>query len=174
MTANAGVVNSLLWPNYSKENLDRLKPTGEMKQLGKDDFLKILITQLSNQDPTQPLQDKDFIAQMAQFTSVEQLTNISSQLNFLQQSLGMSSNLIGKEISWIAKDQSTGDGSGETVVSSGVVDSIVVRANVPYAKVGDAEVELKDITEIKGPHAESGGNGANANAGAAVGAGDKQ
>ncbi|OMD05304.1 flagellar hook capping FlgD N-terminal domain-containing protein, partial [Paenibacillus odorifer] len=45
--------------------------------LGKDQFLKILITQLQNQDPMQPMEDKEFIAQMAQFTSVEQLMNIS-------------------------------------------------------------------------------------------------
>ena len=61
--------------------------------LGKDDFLKILITQLQNQDPTQPLQDKEFIAQMAQFTSVEQLTNMSSEMKLMRQSLGFVSGL---------------------------------------------------------------------------------
>lgn len=52
---------------------------GKVKQdgLNKDDFLKILITQLSHQDPTQPMQDKEFIAQMAQFSSLEQMTNMS-------------------------------------------------------------------------------------------------
>jgi len=48
--------------------------------LGKDAFLKILITQLSNQDPLDPLKDKDFIAQMAQFSTLEQMTNMNKSI----------------------------------------------------------------------------------------------
>jgi flagellar basal-body rod modification protein FlgD len=55
--------------------------------LGRDTFLQLLITQLQHQDPTQPKDDAQFLAQLAQFSSLEKLTNIETQLNTLGQLL---------------------------------------------------------------------------------------
>lgn len=53
----------------------------EIKQdLDKDAFLRLLVTQLANQDPTNPMDDRDFMAQMAQFSSLEQMVNMTKQL----------------------------------------------------------------------------------------------
>jgi flagellar basal-body rod modification protein FlgD len=61
-----------------------LNPGRKVQQnLGKDDFLKILITQLSYQDPTSPMEDKEFIAQMAQFSTLEQMTGMAADFNRL-------------------------------------------------------------------------------------------
>ncbi|MCK0470757.1 flagellar hook assembly protein FlgD [Halalkalibacter sp. APA_J-10(15)] len=73
--------------------------------LGKDDFLKLLITQLQNQDPSNPMDDREFIAQMAQFSSLEQMTNMNQAMQYsvhLQQSqsLVQHSELIGKTVQW--------------------------------------------------------------------------
>ncbi|WP_281887629.1 flagellar hook assembly protein FlgD [Paenibacillus sp. YYML68] len=133
-----------IWPYYSKANVDRAETKTGTNQLGKDQFLKILITQLKHQDPTQPLQDKEFIAQMAQFTSVEQLTNMGNEMKLLRQSLGFASGLIGKEISW-----SYLDADGNELTRSGLVESITMNQTEQFAKVNGENISLSNITQIR-------------------------
>ncbi|WP_163536799.1 flagellar hook assembly protein FlgD [Gracilibacillus sp. YIM 98692] len=82
--------------------------------LGKEDFLKILMAQLQNQDPLNPMEDKEFISQMATFSSLEQMTNMSSGINQLVQHQSLApvvqySHLIGKEVSYYQLDEETGE-----------------------------------------------------------------
>jgi flagellar basal-body rod modification protein FlgD len=57
--------------------------------LGREAFLQLLVTQLAHQDPTQPQEDGEFIAQLAQFSSLEQLTNIQQTLTKISTALGV-------------------------------------------------------------------------------------
>lgn len=143
MATTPPVSTSDQW-NYVVDN--KPKPTGS-STLGKDQFLKILMTQLQNQDPMQPMEDKEFIAQMAQFSSVEQLMNISTQLTAMNQSLGSVSGLIGKQITWT---------DAETKLpKSGNVESIVVSSGVQYAVVGKERIALTEVTQIQNAASEA-------------------
>ena len=62
----------------------------DRRSLGKDQFLNLLVTQLKNQDPLSPLQAHEFAAQLAQFSSVEQLTQLNDAMAQQQQSLVLS------------------------------------------------------------------------------------
>ncbi len=70
------------------------------QDMGKDEFLKILITQLQNQDPTKPMEDKEFISQMAQFSSLEQMNNLNDQFSKVSKSLASNQavSLLGKNV----------------------------------------------------------------------------
>lgn len=82
-------------------------------EMGKDQFLQLLVTQLQNQDPLNPMEDKDFMAQMAQFSSLEQMMNMTKSIDTLVQSQLVSpviqySHMIGKYVSYDIKDDKTG------------------------------------------------------------------
>ena len=92
--------------------------------LGKDEFLKILMVQLQNQDPTNPMDDREFIAQMAQFSSLEQMMNMSKSIDNLVESQLVSpvikySYMLGREVTYQAYDKETGKKT--EIVSSKVV-----------------------------------------------------
>jgi flagellar basal-body rod modification protein FlgD len=91
---------------YNKA-LNAGKTTTAGGEMGKEEFLKILITQLSHQDPTQPMQDKEFISQMAQFSSLEQMTNVSAEISKVAALLtkGQAVSLLGRMVEVVSGSQ---------------------------------------------------------------------
>lgn len=136
VTGSSGV-----WPYYSKDNQLAAKKT-DKGTLDKDDFLKILVTQLKNQDPSQPLQDREFIAQMAQFTSVEQIMNMAGEMKLMRQSMGIASGLIGKTVSWTEISGSV------TQTKSGIVEGISFEDGIQYANVKGEEIPLDRLIKV--------------------------
>ena len=110
-------------------------------QLGKDDFLKILIAQMSNQDPTSPLENTEFIAQMAQFSSLEQMTNMSQSFERLSAMLhsGEAASMLGRTV-----ELDVGDTS-----ASGIVEA-VSRGVVPQVRVNGAYYDMDKIKTVYG------------------------
>lgn len=91
--------------------------------LGKDEFIKILMTQLQHQDPLNPMEDKDFIAQMATFSSLEQMMNMAKSIDMLVNNQMVSpviqySHMIGKEVTYESVDEDTKE---ESEVTSKVI-----------------------------------------------------
>src|SRR4051812_42452767 len=107
--------------------------------LGKDDFLKLLVTQLQHQDPMNPVDDKDFMGQMAQFTSVEQLTNMATSIKLMNTASQSTQSiaLIGKTVSWKKEDGTSGEGIAKSV---SFADGTITIA-VGDAKITPAEIE---------------------------------
>jgi len=128
------------------------KPREPKKTLGKDDFMRIMITQMKFQDPTQPLKADQFAAQLAQYSSVEQLQNINQAVSKLHtqnqplERLAMTQ-MIGKTI-LIDRDRFThGDESAETLAFHLPKDAASVHLAILDER-GDSVLE-KDLGELK-------------------------
>jgi flagellar basal-body rod modification protein FlgD len=137
------------------------------KILGKDEFLKLLVTELRYQDATNPMQDREFIAQMAQMSSLEQMQNLNktfetglltlaeaqnnynANISYLLEAMlyqttlnGFSQglNMLGREITYKAADEE---------VKTGTV-SLIKQVDGRYlALVGEDEVALTDILSVR-------------------------
>jgi flagellar basal-body rod modification protein FlgD len=101
-------------------------------ELGKDDFLKLLVTQMRYQDPLKPMEDKEFVAQLAQFSSLEQMMNVGQATN-----LNWGVSLLGKSVQ-------AADANGNPV--TGIAKSIRLvdgRPVVTLALAGDEQIEVE-------------------------------
>jgi flagellar basal-body rod modification protein FlgD len=115
------------------------KSAGEM---GKESFLKLLVTQLQHQDPTKPMEDKQFIAQMAQFSSLEQMTNMNKEMGKL-----LSSFKSNEAYSILGKRVDAFDPVKKLAVT-GIASSIKFVDNQPKILVGNTLINPADISSV--------------------------
>jgi flagellar basal-body rod modification protein FlgD len=115
-----------------EKNRERLKKLS----LDKDAFIKLLITELRYQDPTKPLQDKEFIAQLAQFSALQEMNNISVSIDRMT-----AIQLFGRNVRLKLKD-------GEIV--GGRVVSVYMEKGRIFLKMNDgSNVNMDDIKDIR-------------------------
>ncbi|GIN70470.1 hypothetical protein J14TS2_09450 [Bacillus sp. J14TS2] len=130
----------------------------ENDRLGKDDFLKLLMAQLQNQDPMNPMEDNEFISQMATFSSLEQMTNMSNSIEKLvqleiQSSLIEYSHFVGKEVSW---HNVTDEDEAAVTEGKGIVASVqFVGETVKFILEDGTELFPANISQVNQPSEES-------------------
>jgi len=115
---------------------------GEKNGLGKDSFLKLLVTELRHQDPTKPMEDKEFIAQMAQFSSLEQISNLNKEMkNLVQTSRSAEAySILGRDIeAYDPKLQ-------KSII--GTVNSVFYKGDEIMVVVGNDHVSMANIHSV--------------------------
>ena len=108
----------------------------EQSILGKDDFLKLLIVQMQNQNPLEPMNDQEFMSQMAQFSSLEQLQNLA-----IQSETNQALSLVGAEVSVLK--------NGELI--TGVVDKVRFIDGKAILVIGDMGFTINEVIQVAIP-----------------------
>ncbi len=140
--------------------------------LDKDAFLKLLVSQVKNQDPMEPQGSTEYVAQLAQFSSLEQMQNLNDNIvglallqqnNALMSQLTQSSALIGQNVEWT--DPETGD------VHSGQVTSVKLENGLALLEIGGQDVPLGNVTQVLGTPDDSTNTGGTTDGGSESGDG---
>lgn len=136
--------------DLKKSGLDGIEIRKTLKQLGKDDFLKLLVTQLTHQDPTEPMKDQQFIAQMAQFSSLEQMQNVATASQKTAAAMQSVRDVSASQV--VGKFVRGRDINGEQV--TGVAEAYFVNEKGDgFLKVGPSAVPLESVDLIGHPQA---------------------
>lgn len=122
--------------------------------LGKDDFLKLLLAELKYQDPMEPMKDREFIAQMASFSSLEQMANLNTGFKDLagvitnqlipQIMWQQSSQMLGKEVTYVNPDA---EGEEDRFLT-GLVTSVLVKDGQIHYVVNGKEIPDSSVVKI--------------------------
>lgn len=121
-------------------NTEKASGTGS-GAFDQDSFLKILVAQLSNQDPLNPLDQNEFIAQMAQFTQVEQTLKLNENLETLGNTLRFSSSLlVGAHVQYAGED-------GQ--IATGTIQAVLFEKDAVRVRMADGtECPLDSISTV--------------------------
>ena len=110
------------------------------------DYMKILVTQLQNQNPLEPMDNNEMAAQLAQLSQLSQIeqmnTTFTNVLSTVQKNYA--SSLVGKEITFLAEDL-----DGSVTLTSGLVEEVMVSDDDILLKAGDYAIGLSDIVSVK-------------------------
>lgn len=115
--------------------------TKKTTALGKDDFLKLLTAQLEHQDPLNPMDETQMTGTLAQFSTLEQITNMSSGMGTLANAQKWA-----QATAYLKHTVTANDGNGTTY--AGTVDSVVSVNGNPYLKIKGEIVDPAWVTEI--------------------------
>ncbi|HUS36118.1 MAG TPA: flagellar hook capping FlgD N-terminal domain-containing protein [Verrucomicrobiae bacterium] len=109
--------------------------------LGQEDFLKLLVTKMSSQDPMNPAGDSEFIAQMAQFSTLEQSKSMTADIAMLkaQQEVLTANGLIGRTVTVSQNDKQ---------VAQGTVTSVAMNDDGPSVVINGKNYSLEDVSLI--------------------------
>lgn len=113
------------------------------QSLGKEDFLKLLVTQLANQDPTEPMDDTEFVAQLAQFSSLEQMSNMNASIEKMNAMLSAN-----QAVNTVGRVVEVDSASGTSV---GVVQAVTYGEH-PQIKVDGRFYDMKQIQAVYGEY----------------------
>ena len=123
------------WDDYVKDNEVRQANS----DLGKDAFLKLLVAQMTNQDPLEPQKDSDFIAQLAQFSSLEQLQQIGTSTAMTQ-----ANSMIGK---FVFGEMPAVDGQPAFDIY-GVCDGVLMKDGIAYLMIGQYNLPVTGVVSV--------------------------
>lgn len=115
--------------------------TGTSKLADFDTFLKLLTTELQYQDPTDPVSNTEYVSQMAQMSSLQQLQTIGISVN-----ASSAYSMIGREVAYQNTDSVTGD----IEVLAGTVQSVTIQNNTVYLYIDGVKVSFDSIVEVGG------------------------
>lgn len=114
------------------------KSTVGNSTLGKDAFLQLLVTQMKYQDPLNPATDTEYIAQLATFSSLEEMQNINTSLSHSQ-----AYSLVGETVI-----MRTVTSTGATTLTTGVVDYVVIENNKAYLAINEGLYPIEDLDTV--------------------------
>lgn len=116
--------------------------TMRAQSVGKDQFLRLFLTQLQNQNPLEPMQDRDFLMQLAQFTQVENTEEVARALQNLQllAHTTQATNLLGKRVVALR--------DGDSAPVEGVVNAVRFSSDGVWLKVGNDDVRVDNVLQV--------------------------